>query len=242
MAVQTLSGRGILLTRSAEDCAAWAEELERLGASPVVLPCIECEVLDTPRLRSELAVALLEADWLVFTSRRGVEALTRLAPGALAHRTRVAVVGTTTGEAARATLGRVDLVGAGTAQALAGELVAALGEDARVVLALAANAGRLLEGELDSAGAHTLRFNVYRTVPAAADGRKQSLAALGVDAVLFASPSAVEGFVNRVDTDLAVGYFTIGPATSKAANAHGLAVTGEARAPNLQGLLEAMHR
>ena len=73
-----LVGRGILLTRSEDDCAEWAEEIERRGARAVLLPCIRSEPLDTLELRAALATALENANWLVATSRRGVEAVARL--------------------------------------------------------------------------------------------------------------------------------------------------------------------
>ena len=57
---------------------------------------------------------------------------------------------------------------------------------------------------------------------------------------VLASPSAVTGFVNQVDIDIPVNIFTIGPSTSAAARAQGLAVTAEAREPSLAGILEAM--
>jgi uroporphyrinogen-III synthase len=66
------------------------------------------------------------------------------------------------------------------------------------------------------------------------------LSTLGADNVFLASPSAVTGFVNQVDIDIPVNIFTIGPTTSAAARANGLAVTAEASNPSLQGLLELL--
>ena len=83
---------------------------------------------------------------------------------------RVAVVGAATAEAARAELGRVDLVGGGTAAALGGH-ARRLGElmrHPRVLLAVAENAGDALERTLAAAGARCTRLDVYRTVPAPA--------------------------------------------------------------------------
>src|SRR5436190_4795798 len=139
-AVQRLAGARVLITRSEDDSAEWAEELERRGACPVLLPCIRSEPIDTPELRAALANAVAGADWLVLTSRRGVEACTRLlapraaardgdaaaasqaraAPhaAALSARTRVATVGASTANEARERLGRADLVGGGNAAAL----------------------------------------------------------------------------------------------------------------------------
>src|SRR5690606_37173508 len=119
-AAEPLAGRRILLTRSAEDSAAWAAELERLGAVPVVLPCITTEPIDTPELRAALAAAVAAADWLVVTSRRGAAAAAELLGAAPRPATlRVAAVGQATGEVAAERLGRVDAVGTGTAAELA---------------------------------------------------------------------------------------------------------------------------
>ena len=117
-AVGTSPKRRVLLTRSEEDNAEWSARLAQIGAEPVALPCIHCEAIDTPALRADLAAAAATADWLTFTSRRGVEAFAAL-HSAPVPRARVAVVGATTGDAARNTLGRVDLVGRdGTAASL----------------------------------------------------------------------------------------------------------------------------
>ena len=92
----SLAGRRVLLTRSEEDCAAWAAEFERRGARAVLLPCIHTEALDSPELRRSLEEALATADWLAFTSRRGVEAYAGLRAGTtplVPSRCRVAVVG-----------------------------------------------------------------------------------------------------------------------------------------------------
>ena len=233
----------VLLTRSTEDCAEWAEALEQQGLLPVIFPCITAEPLDTPQLRAALRADLEHADWVVLTSRRGVAAFATLAADTLGAHTRVAVVGPATAQAARAMLGRADHVGGGTAARLAASLPADpnLTPGARLVLALAANAPALLERGLAAAGARCRRFDVYRTVPAPARSPKAPLSALRADRILFASPSAVEGFSNQIEMDAAADVYTIGPTTSAAARSRGIIVKGEAREPSLEGLLEAMH-
>jgi uroporphyrinogen-III synthase len=240
-AVKAVASRRVLLTRSSEDCAEWAERLAVLGAAPVVLPCIACETIDSPALRAALATAVADADWLVFTSRRGVEAFAALG-GRVPARTKIAVVGGGTAAAAERTLGRVDLVGHGTAALLAASLKTggALAAAARAVLPLAENAGATLERALIGAGAHCTRLDVYRTVPVPPTTPKRAMSSLGADNVILASPTAVTGFMHQVAVDVPVEVFTIGPSTSAAARAAGLAVTAEARTPSLEGILEAM--
>ncbi|MCY4453004.1 MAG: uroporphyrinogen-III synthase [Immundisolibacterales bacterium] len=251
-----LAGRRILLTREGEDCAAWAAELERLGAVPVRFPCIECREIDTPALRGRLAAELPRARWLAFTSRRGVAAFATLrkgggtgpapgpipAPAAVPAEVKVAVVGPATAQAAAKTLGRTDLDGGpgGTAASLGAALAPMLAPRDRVLIAVAENAGRTLEAAIASAGADCARLDVYRTVPSPPAARKAASSTLGADNVFLASPSAVSGFVNRVRLDSAPGIFTIGPTTTAAARAAGLEVTGEAARPGLDGLVEAM--
>jgi uroporphyrinogen-III synthase len=237
----SLAGKRILLTRSADDCAEWAEQLTALGAAPVVLPCIEAEILDTPQLRAQLAQTVPHADWLVLTSRRGVEAFAALHPGSIGN-ARVATVGPATAAAARTLLGRNDLTGeGGTAESLAATLLesGALQGKPQLLLALAANADDRLASALRGR-AHCTRFDVYRTIPAPPQHAKRPLSSLGADNVLLASPSAVAGFVNQIDVDGPLNVFTIGPSTSAAARAHGLVVTGQARVPSLEGILETI--
>jgi uroporphyrinogen-III synthase len=240
----------VLLTRSAEDCAAWAEELERRGIASVSLPCISAEPIDSPELRDALTGSTRAADWIVFTSRRGIEAYVRLTAGGREPPIappRVAAVGAATAEAAEHALGRLDVVGeTGTGESLARTLVAEVRSgdftNRRVlaVLVLAENAPDTLERALAAAGIDCRRFDVYRTVSAPPHGAKQPLASLGVDAVLLASPSAVRGLRNQVEIDASTPIVTIGPTTSAAARKLGLAVAAEAREPTLDALLEAL--
>ena len=244
--VSAPSGPRILLTRDREDCAAWAAELEEMGMVPVVFPCIECRDLDTPRLRHRLAAELPRAQWLAFTSRRGVAAVVKLLGGgsraAIPEAVKVAAVGPATAHAAGDSLARVDLAGGpdGTAASLGAALAPLLAPGDRVLIAVAENAGRSLEEAIRAAGRAWTRLDVYRTFPSPSRARKAASSSLGADNVFLASPSAVAGFVNRVRLDTAPGIFTIGPATSAAARAAGLEVTGEAARPGLRGLVEAL--
>jgi len=231
----------VLLTRSEEDCAEWEPRFRERGAEPVSLPCIRCELIDTPELRAELAEALRNTDWLVFTSRHGVESFAALQPTQPA-RWRVAVVGAATAAAAHAALKRADLVGrGGTAASLAETLVdeGDLTHHPRVLLAVAENAGDAFERTVAAAGARCVRCNVYRTVPAAPTARRP-LSSLHVDNVVLASPSAVTGFMHQIEVDVPANVYTIGPSTTAAARKAGLSVTAEAREPSLEGILEAM--
>ena len=243
------------MTRAREDCAAWAERLRSAGARAVTLACIECHPIEEPSVRARLAEALPGTDWLVVTSRRGAEAVARLlaetgssAEGSVVAPVPVAAVGPSTAAAARRWLGRADLVSEGSgAEPLAWALASRLTRDRgrrtrtpRVLLALAENAGPVLEEVLSGAGARCDRINVYRTIPVPAGEKRRPLSQLGVNTVLLASPSAVTGLLHQVEFDVPVEVFTIGPSTSRRARTAGLTVAAEAGRPSLEGLMEAM--
>ena len=244
-----LSGQRVLITRAAEDCGAWAARIRAAGAVPVILPCIACVLIDEPGVRTRLASAVRGADWVVFTSRRGIDAFCRLlgdTESALPGSARVAVVGPATADAALARLGRVDLVAeTGTAGSLARALAARLQHApqtaaAQILIAVAENAGDVLQDILSAAGGACIRVDVYRTVPVTAPRAKRTLSALGADKILLASPSAVTGLLNQIELDTAAEIFSIGPSTTRAARAAELTVTAEAASPSLEGLLETM--
>jgi uroporphyrinogen-III synthase len=241
--MSAVAGKRVLITRGEEDNAAWAAKLESAGAHAVILPCIRTQTIDSDQLRARIRARISDTDWLVFTSRRGVAAFEALSAGELPAAVKIAVVGPATADAAVIAFGRADLVSeAGTAASLAQALEARI-EDAgggNVLLAVAENAGTAIERTLEVTAARYTRLNVYRTIPAQAVDPKYRLTALGADTVLLASPSAVEGFKNQVDLDKPAAIFTIGPATNAAAEAAGLEVTGQARNPGLEGLLEAI--
>lgn len=245
--MKPLAGQSVLLTRSAEDCVQWARELEAADATAVILPCIRCEPLDAEEVRERIAVELPRTDWLVFTSKRGVEAFAALHDASsddarLPAQVKVAAVGAATADAAVVRFGHADLVSEqGTAASLAQALEARLTDPgARLLIAVAENAGQTLEDVLEPAGAICTRLDVYRTVPAREIEPKHALSSLGADNIFLASPSAVTGLTNQVELDRPAAVFTIGPATYAAAEAAGLTVTGQARRPSIEGLMEAM--
>jgi uroporphyrinogen-III synthase len=235
----------ILITRSEEDASIWVDALTARGIETVTQACIETKTIDTPATRRALAEGIADADWLVLTSKRGAAATAELVGATLPARVSIAVVGPTTQEHAEQLFGRPALVAdQATAVGLATTLCATLdpAKTGRIVLALAENAGPLLEEMLADAGFDVRRIDVYKTVPWHAIAAKRPLSDTGCDTVFLASPSAVEGFMNQFSLDTPARIVTIGPSTTAAARGCGLDVYGEADEPSLEGLLEATQR
>lgn len=244
--MSSLSGRTILVTRSADDAPVWAEELGGYGARTVVFPCIARQPIRDSGAAAALAAALENADWLVLTSVHGAHGVAEMVGARRGAGARVAVVGEATERAAREVFGRVDLVAPnGTVRSL-GEALAqhirdALGADStRVVAAGAENARLDLEEVLEPLGVEVHRVPVYRTVPASAQEPREDLGALGVNTIFLASPSAVAGLLARAVVPDDARIITIGPSTSEAVRDAGLRVDGEAAARSLEGMIEAM--
>ncbi|HJO03562.1 MAG TPA: uroporphyrinogen-III synthase [Acidobacteriota bacterium] len=241
-------GCRILLTRAREGIAGWAEQIEDAGAHAVALPCIVCEPIRSAELGAQLEAAIESADWLVFTSARGVANVAELLPpqASLPGRTHVAVVGPVTEGAAMECWDRVDLVApAGTAASLAEALIPLLSDGqkdgpASVVIAGPAEARPGLEQRLAGTGAQTHHFPVYRTVPVSLGETRQDLAAWNLDAIFVASPSAVQGLLNQALVPPGVPLISIGPSTTQAAAEAGLTVSAEATNRSLEGLLSAL--
>lgn len=235
-----LTGCRPLLTRSAGDSAQWAAALRAEGARPTVLPCITTEVIDASGLGAKLDAAAVAADWIVFTSRRGVDAFTDLVATPPPSSARLAAVGESTAARLTERFGRVDLTGPGNAADLAATLGARVAHGDRCVLVLAQNADDRLERGLVAAGASVDRFDVYRTVPAPPADPRRELSSFDCNAVIFASPTAVTGFANQVNVDTPTDFVTIGPSTSAAVRARRWNVTAEARKPGLSGIIESL--
>jgi uroporphyrinogen III methyltransferase/synthase len=256
-----LFGRRVLVTRAPEPAAALCRALEEAGAEPVLVPMIRS---DTEPVTPALAAALTGAaryELLVFTSANGVRALASLLrgagiePGALAAR--AACVGAASAAAAReagfAVLPLASAAGdasapAGDAAALLAALRAAVPLAGRRVLwPRAAGAGGELAEGLRAAGAQLDDPIAYRTEPVPFDGAALTadLARGALDALTFASPSAVRSFASGVGPEgVAAARSTvvaaIGRVTAEALASIGLPAGAVATAPEPEALVEAL--
>jgi uroporphyrinogen-III synthase len=231
----------IALTREAADNAEWARELRAAGALPLDWPCIRTRTL--PESARTLRRLFPRAAWIAVCSTRSVAALEELAPELKATRQRFACVGPATARAARAAgASQVLVAQAGTARSLARDLLGRLTGAERVLL-LSAAAGRPDFAQVFAQAGRALdELALYQT-ESAPPGPPATLGE--PHAVLFASPSAVQGFfqsgtLGSRPADLRALAISIGPSTSAALRELGLPVAGEARTRNLAGLVQAL--
>jgi uroporphyrinogen III methyltransferase/synthase len=161
---------------------------------------------------------------------------------------RIASVGPATTDALREHLPEIEVACEPTSEFRAESLLAAFRDDdvrgRRMLLPISDRARDVLAEGLLARGAQVQRVVAYRTVaPAEAGPALARALAEGVDVVTFASPSAVENFVDvaparGVGTRAAV----IGPVTEERARALGLDVVVTARPSTAEGLATALER
>ena len=192
---------------------AAAERIGRLavqaGLVPVSLPCIRT-VVSPPEILDPLRSASESADWLVFTSQRAVVAM--WPSGGMPAYPGVAAVGSATGRVVMAAGGRVEVTGTGGAAALRSLLRGRLGGKT-VVFPYARAADPATVEMLRSEAGTVFAGPAYDTVPVPP-------AADPVDAVIFGSPSALEGWLLTRDLS-GVVVAAMGETTAAAVQASG---------------------
>ncbi len=242
-----IRARALLDTRPELDQRLRAA-VEVLGFRHVHVPTIAIAAASVDagleRARSQLGAY----DWVVVTSRRGVEALLadgpRVAPG-----THWAAVGNSTAEALRRQGVEASCIPAAATGSAIPAAMAELGPlaGARVLLARADAADGGLPRQLAEMGAEVDDVVAYRTstAPAGSGGALGSaLEDPQLEAVVFASGSAVKGLVELAgggaDALRRLKVITIGPKTTEAARHHGFMVTRQSDTRDSAGLAAAL--
>ena len=241
-----LFGQRVVLTRAEEQSAESAEQLRRLGADVIVAPTIEIHEPSSWGPIDAAIDALETYDWLIFTSRNGVDRfLNRLdrSPRDLrAIRGRLAAIGSATAEALAGARLKVDCV---PTEFVAESLLEALDDDLtgkKVLIARAEVAREVLPEELRSRGAQVDVAPAYRTVVPDGSHLREVLAAKSPDWITFTSSSTVRHFVEMVGVEVLrdIRVASIGPITSQTIREYGLEPTVEASPHTMDGLIAAI--
>ncbi len=254
----------MLVTRAADDAAATSEALAARGATAVCVPVLAIEPPPEPERLARAAAEVRTYDLVLFTSETAVErfvaALGAAAgdrPGAAAlEGVRLGAVGLATARALTDRGLRADVVPSEFRSDALAEAVLAqpwfqgrLAAGAARVLVPRALVGREeLPTRLREAGARVDVVPAYQVVPARAEAEplRRALDAGELDAVLLFSPSAAENLVALVGAHPARWARTlvasIGPVTTRAAEALGLSVMVTAAESTQEGLLDALAR
>jgi uroporphyrinogen-III synthase len=218
----------VAVTTSADSAERVSAPLREAGLEPVELPCIEVRPADEAaldRLRREAS----GADLIFLTSARSVAVLW---PAGGMPPVPCAVVGPATAAAVETAGGEVAVVGGGGGDELV-DLVEEEVRGRRVVFPHARASDPVRAERLRAAGADIVRGVAYDTIPVAPGDAR-------VDAALFGSPSAVEGWrLTRSIVDLGV-VGAMGPTTASALDRAGRIPEVVADPPSVETLVQAL--
>ena len=239
-----LAGRRVLVTRSAEQSAGLVERLRARGAEVLAVPLLMISAPDDPRPFLAAVRAIGDYDWLLLTSANAVQAIAEASatiPAAL----RLASAGPATARAIRSLFpGRAltaEATGAYGSEGLARALALVNVSGARMLFPVSDRSPATLAVTLRARGAIIDVVVAYRTTaPEGAGDRLRATLEAGVDAVTFASPSAVEAFARLGGAGHDVRAIVIGPSTALAAQAAGFTVAGTAGAATGDSLAQAV--
>lgn len=251
-----LAGKRIVITRAAEQSGELLRALSERGAEVLSLPVVQFAALqDFAAFDRELR-QLAEFDAVLFLSanavRYVVERCRQLGIGIepAGWPRLIAAVGPGTQRAMVAERLRVDFVSRQrTGEALVRELRDRL-SGRSVLLPRSDRADDAVPRVLSEIGAHVREVIAYRTtLPERIDAAiADRVRGVGVDAVIFASPSAVQNFMAIfgagavADIGRKVHFAAIGPTTARALREAKLPVTIEAAEASAEGLASAIER
>ncbi len=245
-----LSGRRVLVTRAAAQAGAVLGALRLRGAQPELLPALRI----APALDERSLEAALERvgtyRYILFTSQNAVlNFVAALDQKAIDVRrlgdARLMAVGAATALALRSRGLMAEIAREGTAAGIARQLAGRVrpGDRGLLLGPDPIDAG-LLRALLDI-GLQVDAIPIYRTLPGADAREVAALLRHGPpDAVLFYSPSAVQGTVNALPHGYLDGVpvVAIGPTTGDACLDLGLRLAAQSASPGLAGILEALQR
>ncbi|MCU4183154.1 uroporphyrinogen-III C-methyltransferase [Acidiferrimicrobium sp. IK] len=240
-----LLGRRVVVTRAPGQASQLSTRLRDLGARPVEVPAIALAPPSDGGAALAAAVGALgddAYDWAVFTSANAVHAVFELVRDARSFgRASVAAIGPGTADALAARGVVADLV---PARSIAESLLEAFPDPpapgSRVLLPRAKIAREVLPDGLRGAGWDLDVVEAYQTVPATPDPALLDAAA-SADAICFTSASTVTNYLAAAGASrLPPVVASIGPVTTAAATAAGVAVTVEAAEHTIAGLVDAL--
>ena len=247
-----LAGRRIVVTRPREQSRELCGRLQGLGAQVISFPTVKIVPPgDTAPLKAALQ-QIKQYDWILLTSRNAVDAVVDSLPDDPAALSEVQIAAV--GEVTRRRLSDLGLEAKFVPSnfnmaALCAELIQTENVDQRRFLY---PCGDLADPDgpqpLRDAGAVVDAVVAYRTVPdetADADALQQRLGNREIDAVIFASPSAVEAFFARIEATYLsahIALVSIGPKTAQALSERTERCVIQAERADSEGIADAVVR
>jgi uroporphyrinogen III methyltransferase/synthase len=263
---QPLFGRTIVVTRDAEGNAEMAQKVLSRGGNPIEFTTMTLVPLTDRTEFLQVLTELREYDWVIFTSPNGVriffEAMDALGKDARVFAAiRLATLGAKTAECLARYGIKADFVPTSfTGRDLGLQLLSfASLRDKKVLLLRSELASDELVEVLQQGQAHVRDVSIYTAVPCGpaapgwdsitpegrgATGLERQIGQGRIHWLTFASPSAVRGFFEQVQPEIAnasqVRIASIGPVTSRELLKFGVRIDVEATEHTIDGMLDAI--
>ena len=242
-----LSGQRVLVTGSRSMVERLSPLLKEEGAEAISFSLIRTEAMDTP----EFDRAMVDIDsytWIVLTSANGVECffdkLKAMRKDIRDFKdVHFAVIGDGTKNALESHGIYSDLIPtAYSSKDMAAAMVPHMKPTDKVLLLRAEEANAVLPDSLTAAGIDHTCVSLYHTVVDERKADELSRLIETVDYITFASSSAVRAFVSMAGSleNVSAKYISIGPVTTKTAEAEGLHVDRTAVVYTAQGIVDAI--
>lgn len=245
----SLFQKHIVVTRALHQHLDFSEKLEKQNATALLYPCIQI-TLPQNTVALDLAVSQLEQDyfdWLLLTSQNAVHALA-LKVKILPPKLKIAVVGPKTAQAVLSYFSRnVNCVpGKFDADSLANLFHDK--KDQKILLPQSNLADYSLKNKLNDLGNQVTNPITYQTIKGVGGIRLlEHVEQNQIDAITFASPSAVSYFAERLREEggnlnalAGICIACMGHVTKKAAQENGFEVDVCSTQHTVDGLIQAM--
>ncbi|MGM9926575.1 MAG: uroporphyrinogen-III synthase [Bacillus sp. (in: firmicutes)] len=242
-----LRGKKVLITRPERDSRSFADSIARYGGKPVAIPLIGFQACDLTAADRQLLRTINEFDWLVFTSKNGVEYFfQQYKEKKLPH---IAVIGTKTMEALEKHGYKPSFVPSQfVAETFVEEFIPFIEEKASVLVVKGNLARSLIKERLEVSGRRCQEIILYENqLPIESEARlQQALQTKQIDVVTFSSSSTVHHFMQVVKAHHLqkhiehLTYACIGPVAKKTAEQYGLSVDICAEPFTMDGLLQGL--
>lgn len=242
-----LSGQRVLVTGSRSMVERLPPLLKEEGAEAISFSLIRTEAMDTPEF--DRAMADIDSyTWIVLTSANGVECffdkLKAMRKDIRDFKdVHFAVIGDGTKNALEGHGIYSDLIPtAYSSKDMAAAMVPHMKPTDKVLLLRAEEANAVLPDSLTAAGIDHTCVSLYHTVVDERKADELSRLIETVDYITFASSSAVRAFVSMAGSleNVSAKYISIGPVTTKTAEAEGLHVDRTAAVYTAQGIVDAI--
>lgn len=243
----TLINKKVLITRELEDSRPFAEKIVTNGGIPVTVPLVGFQAVALNEENKCKITSLHEYDWIVFTSKKGVEYFFEQVGDV--HLPCIAVIGDKTKQVLEKLGFQPHFVPTEfVAECFVEEFVPLLKANSKVLLVKGNLARTLIAEQIQKAKSICDEVIIYenRMPIESKEKLREVLTYEGIDIITFASSSSVHHFMKVIETYRLHDYISsstiacIGPVAKKTAEQYGLYVDVCANKYTMDGLFESL--